>query len=723
MPSRRACVRPALCETILCHHHSSSSSRPSPFLFAWAQGHIKRDAAGYQDEFELQWRHYNACLELLRLSPDQPSAELGELVSFVAHVAGCYPQQTASFAPELTAVLEEHHAAMDPALRLTLVKALILLRNKNGLAAAELVPALFRMFRLRDKALRQLVFRHVTSDIRAANKAGRDEKLNRAMQRFMYGAVADAHEGTAKSALAVLTEMWRRRVWRDARTVNVIATAVQHRSPRILLAALKFFAGQDAASGDGDDSDDEEAGGDEQTNGASRVAPPTREDIDSAVHKGTRATKKKKQKKLARVKAAVQRAERRREGAHTESFAALQLLHDPQSFAEALLARLRAGPGRWEMRLLMMNVLSRVIGVHKLVVLNFYPLVQKYIRPKTEQVTVVLSAFVQACHDEVPPDALAPTLRTLVDQFVNDGVRHEVMAVGLKTVRELCMRTPLVMTPELLQDLVAYKKTRNKVVSSAARALVSLFRELAPGLLEKKDRGRGADLAAAPRQYGASTVAAGVEGMDLLLQAEREGKFDSDGDLIDTEDEEEGDEESGDEEVIEGSDGEDEGAVSGDDSEAIEGSGDEDEGVAASGDDSEADSDDEEGDLEDELEEGSSDELDGSLDGDAALTDDEDASEGDSDDSDASGSDEDELGVDREVDIRVLAPKKPQPAPQAGSLTQMRKQLSEARAAQEEAEEDDAFVDRILGPEDFERIRQLQRKRLIQTAMEVRGAF
>lgn len=658
----------------------------------------------------------------MRLSPDQPSAELGELVSFVAHVAGCYPQQTASFAPDLTAVLEEHHAAMDPALRLTLVKALILLRNKNGLAAAELVPPLFRMFRLRDKALRQLVFRHVTSDIRAANKAGRDEKLNRAMQRFMYGAVADAHEGTAKSALSVLTEMWRRRVWRDARTVNVIATAVQHRSPRILLAALKFFAGQDAASGDGDDSDDDDAGGDEQNNGASRVAPPTREDIYSAFHKGTLATKKKKQKKLARVKAAVQRAERRREGAHTESFAALQLLHDPQSFAEALLARLRAGPGRWEMRLLMMNVLSRVIGVHKLVVLNFYPLVQKYIRPKTEQVTVVLSAFVQACHDEVPPDALAPTLRTLVDQFVNDGVRHEVMAVGLKTVRELCMRTPLVMTPELLQDLVAYKKTRNKVVSSAARALVSLFRELAPGLLEKKDRGRGADLAAAPRQYGASTVAAGVEGMDLLLQAEREGKFDSDGDLIDTDDEEEGDEESGDEEGDEESGGEDEdAAASGDDSEALEGSGDEDESAAASGDDSEVDSDDEEGDLEDdeELKEGSSDELESSLDGD-----DSDASGDDSDDSDASGSDEDEQGVDREVDIRVLAPKKAQPAPQAGSLTQMRKQLSEARAAQEEeAEEDDAFVDRILGPEDFERIRQLQRKRLIQTAMEVRGIF
>ena len=57
----------------------------------------------------------------------------------------------------------------------------------------------------------------------------------------------------------------------------------------------------------------------------------------------------------------------------------------------------------------------------------------------------------QAVHDEVPPDALTPLLRQLVDQFVHDRARPEVMSLGLKTVRSLCERAPLVMTPELLQ--------------------------------------------------------------------------------------------------------------------------------------------------------------------------------------------------------------------------------------------------------------------------------
>ena len=57
----------------------------------------------------------------------------------------------------------------------------------------------------------------------------------------------------------------------------------------------------------------------------------------------------------------------------------------------------------------------------------------------------------QAVHDLVPPDALAPVLKQLADQFINDRTRPEAMAVGLKTVRELAARSPLIMTPDLLQ--------------------------------------------------------------------------------------------------------------------------------------------------------------------------------------------------------------------------------------------------------------------------------
>ena len=89
---------------------------------------------------------------------------------------------------------------------------------------------------------------------------------------------------------------------------------------------------------------------------------------------------------------------------------------------------------------------------------------QRYTFPHQREAPAILACIVQACHEHVNPDTLAPVLRQIVDQFVHDRASPEVMTVGLKTVRELCMRQPLVMGEDLLQDLTMYKKAKSKQV-------------------------------------------------------------------------------------------------------------------------------------------------------------------------------------------------------------------------------------------------------------------
>jgi len=640
------------------------------------QGNIKRDPQGYADEFGLQWRHYKASLQLFLLSPAQGSTEFQDLVTFLSHAVGCYPEETADFATDLMELLEKHGPLLDPSLRTSLVKALILLRNKRQLGASELLPLLFKLFRLQDKALRQLVFRHVTSDIKAANKNGKANNLNRSTQSFLYSVLADEHEGTAKRGLAVLIEMWRRHVWRDARTVNVIASAVFHKKPRVMLASLKFFLGQDIAEDDGDSDNDDNDG---EKNVA---AAPSKEDVYKAFKKGTVSSKKKKQKKLQRAMTAVRKAHKKEEGGGQASFAALQLLHDPQGFAEKLLVRLRTGNESFETRLAMMTILSRAIGVHKLLVLNFYPFLQKYIAPSQKEVTTVLAALVQGCHEVVPPDVLAPVLRQLVDQFVHDRARPEVMTVGIKTVREICVRAPLIMTPELLQDLVEYKKFRDKEVSTAARGLLGLFRELAPGMLKKRDRGRGADGGIlVPGEYGQARIADTIEGLDLLEEARRAGKLGPDGEVL-SEEEDMSDVEIDDEEI----DDEEE------EEESMDSDEEEEEALASGEEDEKEDLD------EDDLEE--------------------------------DFGEEEEVEEEKEVAVAVAptnTKKRAHTAAKEDSLATLKKQLAAKKAAASviattnENDETTADWGRILTQEDFESIRQLKHRRLVDAAMSKAG--
>ena len=67
--------------------------------------------------------------------------------------------------------------------------------------------------------------RILPADIKGANQKHRDERLNRSIQNFLYSMLQDDSEMAAKKSLAVLTELWRRHVWRDARTVNVIGAS------------------------------------------------------------------------------------------------------------------------------------------------------------------------------------------------------------------------------------------------------------------------------------------------------------------------------------------------------------------------------------------------------------------------------------------------------------------------------------------------------------------
>jgi len=718
------------------------------------QGNIKKDPDGYKDEFQLQLQHYEALLDVFKLKPSRESKEFGDLAMFIAQVSKCYPKETARLATQLMDLLDMHATVLDAALRRTLVQALVLLRNRNQLTPNDVLPLFFRMFRCQDKQLRQTLFKHIVSDIKNSNKKHRNESLNRYMQNFMYSILAGDDEAAAKKSLAVCTELWRRHVWRDARTVNVIASAAMHKSSRIMLAAVKFFLGTDKA----DNAEGGSEGEEDDVRDKPKPVAPTKEEIYKANNAGTKSSKKKKQHKLKRVMQTVKKAERREAGEEGmtpgghENFAALHLLHDPQAFAEKLFSRLQTRNEAFDTRMAILLVVSRVIGVHKLMVLNFYPYLQKYIAPHTKDVTVVLAALVGAVHELVPPETLQPVLRQLVDQFVHDKARPEVMTVGLKTARELCLRSPLLMEGDLLKDLTGYKKFKNKQVSASARGLIGLFRELNPELLAKKDRGKGVDMMLRPTAYGQTQIASRVDGAELLQAAEAAGQGSEEDDFhissSGSSDEDASGSGSGSEDEAAGSsDGDEDGSewvdVSSEDSGGVGQEGGEEgrspgkgadgqkSGGKAGGKRRRA------GSLGVESSEGN--EGESGSESDLSESDDEgDEEEGSSGSSSGEGEeDSDDDGSDKPSSSKKLQQ-------QPDSISTLKRKLAEAkekrrRKAQQEQEEAEKAkraaagevqpsnpaehmeAERILTQEDFERIRRLKHKRLIDSVMTKHG--
>uniref|UniRef100_H3CQ09 Protein SDA1 n=1 Tax=Tetraodon nigroviridis TaxID=99883 RepID=H3CQ09_TETNG len=459
---------------------SGRQSNKLPSNLPQLQNLIKRDPQSYEDEFLQQHRHYQSNVQIFKLQPNKPNKELAELVMFLAQVSHCYLQQLSTFPQELCELLLGHHTLLDPDLRMTFCKALILLRNKDLIDPTRLLELFFELLRCHDKLLRKTLYTHIVADIKNINAKHKNNKMNTMLQNFMYTMLRDNNATAAKISLDVMVELYKRNIWNDAKTVNVITTACFSKVTKILVAALQFFLGKDEDEKNDSDSDSEAEG-------------PSVRDLKIRYSTGRKTSKnKKKLEKAMKVLA----KHKKKKKAEVFNFSAIHLIHDPQDFAEKLLKQLEGSKERFEVKIMLMELISRLVGIHELFLFNFYPFLQRFLQPHQREVTKILLCAAQSSHQLVPPDIIEPVIMTIANNFVTDRNSGEVMTVGINAIKEVAARCPLAITEALLQDLAQYKTHKDKNVMMSARGLIQLFRSLNPQMLHKKDRGRPTEASA-----------------------------------------------------------------------------------------------------------------------------------------------------------------------------------------------------------------------------------
>ncbi|ELU39819.1 protein required for actin cytoskeleton organization and cell cycle progression [Rhizoctonia solani AG-1 IA] len=406
------------------------------------QNLIKRDPVSYRDEFLQQWGHYDSIRRIFALKPDDnaQAERFRELVTFISHVGSILTDNHDRRFPFafVRAIITE---LFDPHSRYTLLKSLFPLLPKTT-----------------SSSLRSFIRKTILTDIRTANQKTKNHKLNRAVQAMLFGMVERGMDGEVQGdkgklrskpvgeretgeeamwAIMVAKELWKKGVWNDAKTVSIVELGCFHPVTKVQSASLHFFLGSDEEAQDSDEEEDE--------------GP----DMKALQHKRTINKKTRSgEKKIAKSAKQAKKVKDKR----------FSLDH----------------------KILMMQLLSRVMGAHKLCVLSFYSFIVKYVswffyklsshddhRYLTYhqlRVTSILVALAQSTHDLTPPDVLEPVIRKIAHEFVHPGVGPEVIAAGLNSIREVARRQPWCVPQDLLGDLIEYRKSRDKGVTSAGRA-------------------------------------------------------------------------------------------------------------------------------------------------------------------------------------------------------------------------------------------------------------
>ena len=578
------------------------------------QNLCKRDPASYRDDYDRQVRRLRSECSILALSPGaKPDDNLVELIQFAAAVSSssykgeesdriaallidlllgqCSDATTGAAdgsssntrangtrgggaGDMMTMSIPPSAIQLHRDVRKACVSALILMRNKGAVPPLDLLELFFRVMScVPDKGLREMLHRHIVNDVRNVNKKGkRDEKVNRAIQVFFHRIVSSPALQTAAAAAAVqsegsgstdspagvaarratdmVAELYRRGVWTDDRTVAIMASAVQSANSHVMARSIRFFLGIEEKMAEDKMRDESEEWASANT-------------IDLHLH--SKKTSKKKHRIGKQIKER-QKAQHRREQEEDmvygpdrgvehckKLYPAIEMLNDPQGLAEGLFKKIRSAGSnayRFEVKLLMLNFVTRLVGNHELLILPLYPFLQRYMGGHQRDVTAILAYTVQTCHQYVPPDEIHGILKTIAHNFITERCSGEQMAVGINAVRAICARVPSVLAVDeeeggatgsddvdtavgggismdveaFVRDLAAYSRHRDRSVSVAGKSWTNFIREVHPSLLQGKDRGKkGSALYRAgekPLRYGEQRVAAGVEGADLLAEYE-----------------------------------------------------------------------------------------------------------------------------------------------------------------------------------------------------------
>ena len=489
------------------------------------QHKIKRDPPSYVEDFRAQHYQYENLREIFMAAPmtttETGIVSLRDLIEFVGQVADCYPIITKDFPRELIEILTRHHALLEPELREKIIGSLVLLRKKEIMDSSSLLQTFFPILTSTpSKTLRALLYQRILSDLRTANSKSTNHKLNSTIQTVLHNLViSDRTSRNAIWAVKIIRELWKRQVWTNAKAVEIMKEAALADNSKVVVGAVRFFLGGDQEREDLEDESSDDDG----------------PDMAKLRHQvGINKKSKKADRALKKAAATVKRNEKRKDKPHPLNFSAFHLLHDPQSLAESLFSKhLQNSKSQLnlEQKLLVLQLVSRLIGLHKLEMMSFYSYFQKYLTPRQPLVTSFLASLAQATHNRVPPDALEPLIQKIANEFVSEAAAAEVASSGLNAIREICVRQPLAMNDTLLQDLVMYRKSKDKGVMMAAKGLLGLYREVGAEMLKKRDRGKDAAISvkagSQKQQRFGEEVAGKIEGLDLLEEwkaAERQRK-------------------------------------------------------------------------------------------------------------------------------------------------------------------------------------------------------
>ena len=138
------------------------------------------------------------------MKPLKQNKQLADSMLFLANVSHCFQEELKEYPKQLIDLLRKYSNVLNPEMRMTVCRALILIRNKNLIEPIPIFELFFFLFKCNDKLLRSTIYSQLISDVKKIKMKYKNYKLISQVQQYVFSLVKDSNPAIAKYALVSL---------------------------------------------------------------------------------------------------------------------------------------------------------------------------------------------------------------------------------------------------------------------------------------------------------------------------------------------------------------------------------------------------------------------------------------------------------------------------------------------------------------------------------------
>ncbi|KAM3132275.1 hypothetical protein pb186bvf_015605 [Paramecium bursaria] len=433
---------------------------------------IKRSPELYAKEISQILAQFKEHLSQVLINPGFRDEKFLILSQFLSKVAVYYKTDMAFYIDDLIELINHNQDTLNPEVRKKVIFCLLRLRGKNLIEPYKMIIFLMKLFNCKDKDLRKLIYKFILKDIKQINKDSQQVLTNKKIQSFIIDVLKKSKDNISKRAIQIMIELFRKNVWKDEKAINIISQGCFNTNYKIQLLAAYFLIETTQQKLDSDSESEEEF---LQKKGKNKSVKPTKA-REHRLNKQKKAQLKKQKKKLQNTSANIY---------------PLDHIFNPQDYAERLFNQLKKQDSdKFQIKLALMHLISRLINRHKLMLLQYYTYIQKYLYPNNKDIAKLFAYLAESIHDQIPREELCPLIKHIIDQFISDRCSDLTITMGIRTLYLMIQKHPFLLEKQDVMYLVNYNKYKNRNVTEAARSIINYYQENNPQLLDKKHRGR-----------------------------------------------------------------------------------------------------------------------------------------------------------------------------------------------------------------------------------------